>query len=230
MLPGGATLALQPGFGPTYWNLGLVLEDQGCFAEAYHCYCRGEEMGCVMPRWTAGDWRVIRRRVDLEARLEGIRRGDALPGRAAEIVELAEICRIKDLSATEAPLYSQALAMDSSLPRNLRAEHRFRAAVAATRAGCGEGRDAADLDEAGRARWRDQARRWLEEELAEWQERIEKGRPDARRARPGLAKWMKEPGLACVREKSSREKLPAGEREAWRSLWESVARLLERLE
>jgi hypothetical protein len=68
--------------------------------------------------------------------------------------------------------------------------HRYRAACASARAGCGQGRDAAKLDETSRARFRRQARDWLRDELEARRQLVER-EPERHAAftEPPDAKW-----------------------------------------
>jgi serine/threonine-protein kinase len=65
-----------------------------------------------------------------------------------------------------ARLYADAFAASPQLADDLGAGHRYNAARAAARAGCGHGEDAPGLGEADGKQWRDQARQWLRGELA----------------------------------------------------------------
>src|SRR5262249_32725572 len=107
--------------------------------------------------------------------------------------------------------------------------HRFYAAWAAALAGCGQGRDAADLSEASRAGFRRQALGWLRAEL-EAQRRLLEAQPETtgERIALGLRRWLEEPGFAGVRGPEALARLPEPERQGWHRLWADVADTLGR--
>src|SRR5262249_26333798 len=102
--------------------------------------------------------------------------------------------------------------------------HRYYAARAAVRAGCGQARDVADLDETSRAGFRRQARDWLRDEL-EAQRRLLGAEPEKTRwmIAGGLMRWLWDPDFAGVSRPDGLDMLPAAERQAWQKLWEEVA-------
>jgi hypothetical protein len=102
---------------------------------------------------------------------------------------------------------------------------RYYAACVAARAGCGQGRDAADVDEKGRAGFRQQARDWLGAEL-EARRRLWKEEPA--QALPlvhDLKNWLGYPYLAGVRDPEGLGRLPEAERRVWQRLWQEVEAL-----
>jgi hypothetical protein len=109
--------------------------------------------------------------------------------------------------------------------------HRYHGARVAARAGCGKGRDAADLDEASRAGWRGQALAWLRAELEARRRLLEGGPEEARRTAVGnLRHWLEDPDFAGVRGPEALARLPAAERHVWQRLWAGVADTLARAE
>ena len=93
-------------------------------------------------------------------------------------------------------------------------------------AGCGQGKDADEINDQERARLRRQALDWLRVELAAWHKALQE-QPDKNRS----AVWVKvitcqtERDLNGVRDAQALAKLPPAEQEAWRSLWTEVAQL-----
>ena len=98
-------------------------------------------------------------------------------------------------------------------------------------AGCGQGEDGAKLDDAERARLRQQAHDWVQADVAAWR-RL----PDesvARICRFGqltllkftLLRWQDEADFAGVRGEAL-AKLPEAERKAWQQLWADVEQTL----
>jgi serine/threonine protein kinase/tetratricopeptide (TPR) repeat protein len=107
--------------------------------------------------------------------------------------------------------------------------NRYNAACSAARAGCGQGQDAAKLDETERARLRRQALNWLRADLAIWKELLAK-QPDKARARvqQTLRHWQQDADLAGVRG-DALAKLPEAERQTWQQLWADVEQTLKRV-
>jgi serine/threonine-protein kinase len=103
------------------------------------------------------------------------------------------------------------------------------AASAAALAGCGQGKDAGQLDEQERARLRRQALAWLQADLLAWRQQLEKG---PRAARPAivqqLQRWQRDTDLACVRNPEALARLPQTERSEWQKLWGEVVALGQR--
>jgi serine/threonine-protein kinase len=87
----------------------------------------------------------------------------------------------------------------------------------------------AGLPEAEKKRWRDQAREWLQVELAVQIKALDAD-PKAARAgvRGALTYWRVDPDLACVRDPAALDKLPAQERKEYAAFWAQVDALLAR--
>ena len=142
-----------------------------------------------------------------------------------------EILAKREVFAAAARQYSEAFAADPDLLASPPARHRYLAACAAARAGCGQGRDAADLDEAGRDGWRRQALDWLRAELEARLRLLERGPQAARNTiTRDLEHWLEVPHFAKVRGPDALGRLPVGERQAWQQLWADVAETLARAE
>jgi serine/threonine-protein kinase len=164
----------------------------------------------------------------LEGRLPALVQGKDKPA-AADCLDLAQLCFIKKHYATAARLFAEALAANPQLTEDLRAGHRFNAARAAALAGGGQGDDGAGLGEREREALRTQARDWLQLDLAAWGKKVDAGNAaDRIQACRTLATWRDEPDLAGLRDADALERLPAGERQQWRALWQMIAALLRR--
>src|SRR5262249_35726295 len=138
---------------------------------------------------------------------------------------LADLCqRYKKLYAAAARWFAEAFAAEPQLSADLDAGHRYYAARAAVRAGCGQGRDAAGLDDKSRASFRRQALDWLQAEL-EARRRLLETDPAKNRwiIACDLQRWFNDPGFAGVREPNELARLPEAERQAWRKLWADIA-------
>jgi serine/threonine-protein kinase len=146
-----------------------------------------------------------------------------------ERLALLGACKFTNRTCAMARLYGDAFAAAPSLAEDLGAGHRYNAARAAALAGCGQGADATGLGEAERVRLREQAQQWLRADLAARARAIDSGPTAAPESnRMALTRWRKEPDLACVREPSQLNKLPADERKAYLTLWAEVAAVLAR--
>jgi hypothetical protein len=107
--------------------------------------------------------------------------------------------------------------------------HRYYAACAAARAGCGQGRDAAELDEESRADFRHQALGWLRAELEARQRLLEQEPANSPWLVGGeLHGWLGDPGFAGLRGPEALAWLPEAERQAWQKFWADVADTLAR--
>ena len=98
--------------------------------------------------------RRCERLIALQDRLSAVLQAKDKPADASEAFEFAELCGIQGQEVAAARLYADALGASPRLAGDLHAEHRYRAACAATLVGCGRGASAAGLSEAERAWWR----------------------------------------------------------------------------
>jgi hypothetical protein len=106
--------------------------------------------------------------------------------------------------------------------------HRYHAACAAARAGCGQGQDAAGLDEAARAGCRRQARDWLRAELEARRRLLAQEPGKVLAVARDLQDWLWDSPFARVRGPDALARLPAAERHEWQELWAAVADMLAR--
>jgi serine/threonine-protein kinase len=166
-----------------------------------------------------------------------------------ERLALLGICQFQGRYGAASQLYADAFAADPTLADRLtadcleraarekdlpnrieilNAEPRYLAARCAALAGCGLGNDAPKLSDAEQARWRRQAREWLEADLAAWGKTPGSYSPPlARLVKEMLALWQADPDLAPLRELGALMKLPSAEREEWTSLWSKVRLAVE---
>jgi hypothetical protein len=119
---------------------------------------------------------------------------------------------------------TEAFTAEPKLAADVQTAHRYRAAQSAALAGCGQGRDAAGLSAAERARLRGQALEWLRADLALWTRQRAAGSPQDRQAVTArMQEWLREPSLAGVRDARGLAGLPAEERRLWQAFWDDVA-------
>jgi tetratricopeptide (TPR) repeat protein len=209
-------------------QLGQVLERKGQWTQALPELRRGHELGSKYANWDhpSAQWvQDCERFAELDSRLPAVLAGTSKPADAGQTLALAQLCRrpVKGLYAASARFYAEAFALQPKLPEDYQSGHRYNAACAAARAGCGQGNDANQTDARERARLRRQAFEWLRADLAAWRQLLEK---DPEKTRPimqeRLQHWQEESDLAGIRGADSLAKLPQAERQEWQKLWEEV--------
>jgi hypothetical protein len=174
----------------------------------------------------------------LDTRMAAVLRGDT-PKDNRELLQLAYRAYEKKLYGDSTRLYSEALAADPKLAGDRQAQHRYNAACAAALAaasGTGRpdrketsGQAEKPLTDADRAKFRKQARSWLEAELATWTKLLASANAQQRRAiAETLKHWQQDADLSGVRDKHALDSLPEGERAMWKTLWADVDRLLKK--
>lgn len=219
-------------FAEAHSNLGLILQSQGRFAEALRLLRSGHALGLRASDWEyrkeSVDWvKEAERLVALDALLENVRTGKPPPEDADEKVELADLCRqpFKRLYATAARLDAEAFRVRPELAEDLNAGHRYNAACAAALAGCGEGEDAANLDEKERSRLRQQALDWLRADLELWA-KLANTDKERLRVSQEMQDWLCDADFNGVRDGSALARLPEAERRDWQRLWAEVKEVL----
>jgi serine/threonine-protein kinase len=229
-------LRLRPDFLLAHNNLGILLQEGGRFSEAVGSLRLCHQLGLGIPAWdyrkSADLLQRAERRAALDGRLPAIREGKERPANAAEGVELAGLCQLpcKQLNAASVRFYAGAFAADPKLADDPALGNRYKAACAAALAGCGQGKDAHNLDAVERARLRQQGLDWLRDDLAAWKKRLDGGKPlDRAAAAKTLAHWQADAEFAGVRGDEALARLPAGERGAWAKLWSEVGALLAKI-
>jgi serine/threonine protein kinase/Tfp pilus assembly protein PilF len=224
-------IAIRPTHAEAHCNLGRLLVDQGRFSEAVPQLRLGHQEGSKRKDWNYPSDRWLRdaeRMAGLEPRLSSLLAGEARPADPIEQLTLAEMCGgYKERYATAARYFTQAFAAEPNLADDPRAAYRYHAAKAAALAACGQGEDAANLDDAQRAGLRRQALDWLTADLGVWAALADNAgeRPMLRRA---LQWWQQDRDFTSVRDTTALGNLPQAQRAAWRKLWADVADLLKR--
>jgi tetratricopeptide (TPR) repeat protein len=224
-------IRLQNDCADAYCNLGRALVEQERFGQAVEAIQKGHQLDSRNPRWPypSAEWlRQAQQLAALEPRLPTLLMGQAQPADTAERLTLAFFCQEhKKLYAAAARWYAEAFSAKPKLADDLLAGHRYNAACAAALAGCGQGKDAATLDEAKKATWRRQALEWLRADPRQWAKRVESGPPQSRQeVQQTLTHWKDDSDLAGVRGEPALAKLPEAERPAWRKLWADVEAVL----
>jgi serine/threonine-protein kinase len=229
-----AAIETNPGYAEAHCNLGLVLlRQKGQFAEALALLRRGHALGTKQRGWKnpSAQWVLQAERLAaLDRRATAVLKGEIKARNPSELLKVCVFCLTqKKAPVAAARLYADAFQAEPALADDLQAGDRFTAARAAALAGCGKGRDAADLDEPGRALWRKQALEWLRADLKAWAKRLDGADADGRaEVRTALQRWQRDPDLAGLRDAAALEKLPEVERAAWNGFWKDVSSLLEK--
>jgi hypothetical protein len=155
-------------------------------------------------------------------RLPALLAGREQPADNTERLAFAHLCSQSFVAryALAARLYTEAFRADPGRKDPLGAVDRVDAAVAAARAGCGQGQDAAGLSDRDKTQLREQARTWLEAELALWTAPGQSAPPQARVRL--LRSWQRHAGLAGVRDPAALAGLPPAEQQAWLKLWQAI--------
>jgi serine/threonine-protein kinase len=169
------------------------------------------------------------RYLGMEARLPALLQGKEQLGDTTTQIEFARLCLLKKHYAAAARFFRDAFAAKSKLAEIVTATNRYTAACAAAQAGCGQGKDADQLDDKERARWRRQALDWLREDLTEWGKALDNGSAQAE-AQLGqrLLHWQTNDDLAGLREPGALEAMSPDERKECLALWQEVAAVLRR--
>jgi tetratricopeptide (TPR) repeat protein len=228
-----AAIKIDPKFAEAHCNLGHALSRHGEFAAALEALRRGHELGSAKAGWTypSATWvQQVRSLADLDRRTTAILKGEVKARNPSELLRLARFCLTdKNAPAAAARLYADAFAAEPELANDLQAGDRFVAARATARAGCGQGNDAAFMDEPGRSRWRKQALAWLEADFLIWQKMAAGDGDDRAAVQEALRRWRRDHDLAGLREEMALDRLPDDESSAWRALWANVTALLKSL-
>jgi serine/threonine-protein kinase len=224
-------IALNPRILQAHAALGQALLGLGRFREARDATRRGLDL--LPPehpdrRKLVESLRRCENMLVLETRLPAVLRGEDRLAGAADQLQFADVFRVKKRYADAARLFEKAFAGKPQLADEVQVA-RFHAARAAALAGCGQGEDGDKLSTEERARWREQARAWLQADLTVLAGKLDGGTAaDRARVRGRLTRWQVDPDLAGLRDPSALDGMTAEEREKCVGLWNEVNALLKR--
>jgi serine/threonine protein kinase/Flp pilus assembly protein TadD len=225
-------LAIDPRLIQARANLGEALLAQGEFATAQQVlrYC----LQMLSQRHPLRDpvqklLQQCRQALQTEQRVNAVLQGQAQPTGAAEQLQLAGFCRQYGRSPAAARLYAAALAAQPALAEDLARGYRHQAACAAALAAAGQGKEAAQLGEKDRGKWRHQALLWLRADLELWRRQARDGQAALQALAGQLTAWQSDPDLAGVREPKALAELSGEERKAWQQFWADVAAQCKRV-
>ena len=161
--------------------------------------------------------------------LRGFLEGSYRPRSNDEKLCLLGVCQFEGRYEKAAEIFAEVLATDAHLADDLNSKARFRAACIAAALGAGRGHDAAGLDEAGRLRWRNQARDWLRADLA-LVTKLSISDPVMWRGylKTVLKNWSSDPDLRGLQDPDACKGLLASEQKDFRTLCEELEILINR--
>jgi tetratricopeptide (TPR) repeat protein len=225
-------LAVNPKDADAHFNRGCTLALKNQYAAAIQAIQTARDLGTGNVVLFADKLQQVQRVAELEPRLAGILKKETQPANAAECAEFADLCsRYKHQYQAALRLFTTAFATEPALADKWEWGYRFQAACSAAQVGCGLAKDAGNLDEGERARWRKQAWTWLQADLAVLSNLVPTKAIEQRKTVVAtLGRWRRSLELACVRDEAALARLPATERAAWRALWEEVAALAQKAE
>jgi serine/threonine-protein kinase len=224
---------LDPKLAEAHCNLGGALRQVGLLVEALAEYRAGHRVGSAQPGWRypSAQWvKEAESLVELDRKVAAVVEGKEKLANDAQRLACARFCQqpYKKLHAMSVRLYAEAFAQDAKLADDVPSGNRYNAACSAALAGCGQGKDAGQLDEKERARLRKQAAVWLRADLVYWTRQVQSAKPrDRELAQKMLRHWQDDSDLNGLRDPAPLKKLPADEREACKKLWADVANLLK---
>jgi tetratricopeptide (TPR) repeat protein len=222
-------IKLDPKYALAHTGLGGALLRKGQFDAASACFRKALELGPKLA-YIQNNLARAERLAAAQGKLAAFLKGEYKPGTNAQRLDLAELCAIKKLYRAGAGLYAEAFA-EPKLADDLAAGYRYDAACAAAMAAAGKGKGAAKLDDKERAHLREQARSWLQADLALRTRQAASGKPaDKVEVQAKLRHWQRDTDLASVRDKEALARLPEAERAKWQKLWAEVAVLLKKAE
>jgi eukaryotic-like serine/threonine-protein kinase len=226
------SVAAAPKLGQAHGALGEALLAVGRFRDARDATRRCLDLLSPGNSRRPAVERLLQRCEDLlalEARLPAVLRGKAGPIDAADCLRCIEVCLLTKRFADAATLSQKAFMDWPELAEDMQAAHRYNAGCAAALAGCGQGADENNLSTAERARWRRQARSWLQADLAVWAGKLEGGNAaDRAQLKAVMRHWQADADLAGLRAPGALGKWSAKERSEWLALWKEVGALLDR--
>jgi tetratricopeptide (TPR) repeat protein len=222
-------IQIDPRLANAHGALGQALMRQGQFRAAQqsfdHCLALLADDHPLRPT-TLRLRRQCRQGLAVEGKLKAFLAGKGAPAEAATLVQMASVAQlpVNQFNVTAARLYRDAFARQPALA----GAYHYHAARAAALAGTGQGKDAAGLADAERARWRQQALDWLRAELAALTQLLQK-QPERARAvvQRAMRHWQQDADLAGVRGEDL-AKLPEAQRQPWQQLWADVEQTLQK--
>lgn len=131
--------------------------------------------------------------------------------------------------AQSARFYGDAFVKKPMLLASQDPPHAFNAACSAALASEGRGLDDPPLSDDAKTKWRSQALKWLQDDLARWEKAAEK--PDGKEiASQTWKRWQEDFDLSSVRDATKLARLPESQQEEWRVFWRRVEEIRTKAE
>ncbi|MBI1191092.1 MAG: protein kinase [Tepidisphaera sp.] len=199
-------------------NFGAALEESGRFEEAKSQF---REALTLDPHKRAALLGVERcdAMLALEPRLDAVLQGAEVISDPSERVRFASLSRYKGRFAEAAHLYADSFAADPALAEDIMRGLRYEAACAAALAGVGAGAHAPGPAE--QAKWREQARAWLQADIDVMRPTLMNDTAP-RQLRDRLTLLLSSPVLAGIRDPEAIAALPQDEQAKCLALWSQV--------
>jgi serine/threonine-protein kinase len=223
-------IKLDPKLNLAYANLGMALKQQGKFAEAVQAIQTALDLLPVRHPWGSVGQRHIAEcefLLGLEKRLPSILQGKEAAN-PTDLLQMGFLCQqYKQRYAAAVRLYQQAFRAQPALAEDPAGQFRYNAACAAALAGTGQGPDARRLSPDEKHQLRQQALRWLQDDLARFARLLKDGKSETGKlVATQLTHWKIDTDLSGVREPRELARLPAAEKPAWQKLWAEVDSLI----
>jgi len=210
---------------------GEVLVRRGKFAEAEPLLVRAVELteprhGEPPPPYRAYVMRALlwcRKLATAERRLPDLVAGRVVPEDGDEALAAAMIARKRKWYIAAAEFDAMAIEKEPALAADVETGLRYEAASAALLAGSEQDEGDLELDDTGRATWRDRAHGWLCADVAAVRAKLVAAPPGTEeRWKRAVARWRTDPDLAAIRGAEAIGALPEEERARWIALWRDV--------
>lgn len=214
--------------------LGLALMMRGRYDEAKESLDRAlERFPPTNPKRVNTERlsRDCQRLLQLQERFPRLLSGEDQTASTQENLDLVRMCQAKRLYAAATRFAAAAFSAEPQLTDNPYSRHVFIAACCAALAAAGQGEDAAQLDEAERARLRQQAREWIRAELTAWEQLVNADPTGTRQVSLRiLSQLPASSDLASIRDAAALAQLSADEQQACTQLWADVATLMRKVQ
>jgi tetratricopeptide (TPR) repeat protein len=219
-------IRIEPGNARTHYNLGHALQNQKNLDQAIASYREAIQLDARFASAYKNLGAALAKKGELSEAVTAYRLAIELrPNDDGAYNNLGMALHKRKRFQEASAAFGKAIAL---APKEARPALRYAAACDAVLAGCGQGEEAATLDDAKRSQLRRQARDWLQDNLRLYRQQFQTGnRQAARMTAAGLSQWQQDTDLALMREPAELAKLSEDERQTWQVFWSDVKELAE---
>jgi serine/threonine-protein kinase len=221
-------IKLDPTVAIYYSNLGMLLKEEGKFAEALELCTKAHDMGTKQGNWPYASIQWVNHcttLIEIEKILPAFLDGKEQSKDVRTVLHVGQVCYYKKLPAAAVRFYEDAFNLDNTKAKS---GHGYLAACAAVLVASGQAKDAGPLNKEDKVKLRTQALSWLTMSL-EGQRHRAKTDPSAKLdIHHQLAHWLGDAALASVRDPALAQ-LPEPERQAWQDLWAELNKTIKEL-